>query len=308
MTDIRSIDVPLLRAFDALMRERSVSRAALRLHLSQPATSALLSRLRDLFSDPLFVRTSGGVVPTPRAETLAEPVRKVLADLQALLEPAQTFHPDTSDRTFHVAANDYITATLLGPLAAKLMSTAPRVRLALVLPDMATLPQRVASGEVDVALLRRGRPAPGLKRHTLFDEDFVLALERSHPLARKRRLRPADLATVPHVFVSPTDASFSGAADEALRAAGVERFVQLSVAQFGAAVDVIERGGHAAVLPRRVAHAHAHRVAIRPLPFEMPGFSMDWVIHPRSAEDAGLRWLQQEMQLAADQLLSPPKR
>lgn len=299
MADIRSIDVPLLRAFDALMRERSVSRAAISLHLSQPATSALLARLREVFADALFVRTSNGVVPTPRAEALAEPVRRVLADLRLLLEADRPFDPAHSERTFQLAANDYVTATLLGPLAARLAATAPRVRLAFVLPDAATLAPRMSAGDVDAAVLRRGRAAPGLRRELLFEEDFVLAVARQHPLARKRQLRPADLAGVPHVYVSPSgDVSFSGVADAALGPLGVQRFVQLSVAHFGAAVDVVERSGFAAVLPRRVAQAHAHRVTARPLPFGMPGFTMEWVTHARSVHDAGLQWLQQELRHA----------
>lgn len=308
MADIRTLDVPLLRAFDALMRERSVSRAATRLHLSQPATSALLARLREAFGDPLFLRAAGGVVPTPRAEALAEPVRRVLAGLHALLEPMDVFDPGSSERTFHLAANDYVTATLLGPLAARLAAQAPRVRLALVLPDLDHLAPRLAAGELDAAVLRRGGAARGLRRELLCDEDFVLVIGRAHPLARKRRLTARDIAGMPHVFVSPRDTSFSGVADTALHELGVERFVQLSVAQFGAAVDVIEHGGFAAVLPRRVAHAHAHRVTARPLPFEMPGFSMEWVSHPRSAQDAGLRWLHRQVADVAEALGAPVPR
>src|SRR4051812_21895445 len=101
--DIRSLDVGMLRTFEALLRERSVSRAAERLFLSQPAVSASLQRLRDAFGDPLFTRTSHGVVPTPRALALGPQVERVLADIAALLDDARPFDPATSSRIFRIA-------------------------------------------------------------------------------------------------------------------------------------------------------------------------------------------------------------
>ena len=96
--DIRSLDIGMLRTFDALMRERSVSRAAARLFLSQPAVSASLNRLREAFDDPLFTRNAHGVTPTPRAQALATQVEKVLADIGALLDAGRAFDPAGSDR------------------------------------------------------------------------------------------------------------------------------------------------------------------------------------------------------------------
>jgi len=307
VADIRSIDIALLRAFDALMRERSVSRAASRLYLSQPAASALLARLRHVFGDPLFVRTSAGVAPTARAEALAEPVRRVLADLQALLTPRDTFDAAASLRIFHLASTDYLAATLLGPLAARLGEQAPGVQLALVSPDSATLPARMAAGDVDAALLVRGRAPRGLRAAALFDEDFVFAVALRHPLARKRRLSAADVAAAPQVYISPRDPSFTGQADKALQALGLTRFVQISVPSFAAAVDVVEHSQLAAILPRRVAAAAAGRIASRPLPFAMSGFSMEWVTHARAENDAALAWLRGEV-LAAWKAVPAPAR
>lgn len=305
MADIRSLDVSLLRGFDALMRERSVSRAATRLHLSQPATSALLARLREVFGDALFVRTAAGVAPTARAEALAEPVRRVLADLQALLEPPGEFDAANSSRVFHLGTTDYLSATLLGPLASRLGESAPGVQIALVSPDVNTLTARLAAAEVDAAVLVRGLAPRGLRVAPFLDEDFVLAVAPGHPLARKRRLSAADVAGAPQVFISPRDASFSGQADRALQALGLSRFVQLSVPSFAAAVDVIQHSRLAGIVPRRVAAAAAGRVVSRPLPFAMGGFVMEWVSHPRADQDAGLAWLRQELLAAAAGLSRP---
>jgi DNA-binding transcriptional LysR family regulator len=308
MADIRSLDVALLRAFDALMRERSVSRAAMRLHLSQPATSALLARLRGVFGDPLFVRTAAGVAPTARAEALAEPVRRLLADLQGLLASARSFDAPHAQRIFHLASTDYVAATLLGPLAARLGRHASGVQLAVVSPDTATLVARLSAAEVDAALLVRGRAPRGLRSTPLFDEDFVFAVAKDHPLARKRKLGAADVAAAPQVYISPRDASFSGQADQALRAMGLARFVRLSVPSFAAAVDVIEHSDLAAILPRRVAAAAACRVASRPLPFVMSGFAMEWVTHPRAENDAAIAWLRDEVLAAWNALRTTTRK
>jgi DNA-binding transcriptional LysR family regulator len=294
MADIRSLDITLLRAFDALMRERSVSRAAKRLYLSQPATSALLARLRDVFGDPMFVRTAAGVAPTERATALAAPIQQVLADLQGLLTLPGSFDAASSQRVFHLASTDYLAATLLGPLAARLGEHAPGVRLALVTPD-GTLAARLAAADLDAAVLVRGRATRGLRTALLFDEDFVFALAKDHPLTRKRRLNVADVASTPQVYISPREPGFVGLADEALHALGQKRFVQLSVPSFAAAVDVIEHSRLAAILPRGVAGAAACRVTSRELPFAMSGFAMEWVTHARADNDAALEWLRGEV-------------
>ena len=281
----------MLRAFDALLREGSVSRASAQLHLSQPATSALLAKLRELFGDPLFLRHARGITATTRALQLAEPVRRILAELRDLLEPAQGFDPAQSTRTFRVAMNDYASTTLLAPLLGRLAQSAPRLRLATLAPHLDDLHTRMTDGEVDAAILVRSRVPRGLVAQPLFEEDFVLALPAAHPLAAKRRISAADVAGLRHVMVSPVAPDFAGIADRRLQALGLQRTVQASVNSFAAAVDAVARGGLAALLPRRLAQSRAPQVVVRKPPFAMPALRMDWVTHPRSAHDAGLAWL-----------------
>ncbi len=178
----------------------------------------------------------------------------------------------------------------------------------MVSPDTATLVARLTAAEVDAALLVRGRAPRGLRSTPLFDEDFVFAVARDHALARKRRLSAADVAGAPQVYISPRDASFSGQADQALRALGLTRFVRLSVPSFAAAVDVIEHSELAAIMPRRVALAAACRVASRPLPFVMSGFTMEWVTHPRVDDDAAIAWLRGEVLAAWNALQAPARK
>src|SRR5712692_5190724 len=123
-----AIDLNLLVVFDAIMRERSVTRAGNRLGLSQPAMSHALARLRQMLKDELFVRSPKGMIPTPRAEQLALPVRQALDGLQHSLEPTQ-FDPSKATRTFRVAVDNYAAVVLVGPLAARVIRTAPGVTI-----------------------------------------------------------------------------------------------------------------------------------------------------------------------------------
>ena len=148
MSDIRKIDLNLLIAFNTLFDERSVSRAAERLALTQPTVSGKLNRLRQLFGDPLFVRTQRGVLPTPRAESLAEPVKALLADAEVLLAPS-TFDPAIAKITFSIAVNDYIQYALMIPFIEALRRQAPQISLAILPPIIGGLSVKLMRGEVD---------------------------------------------------------------------------------------------------------------------------------------------------------------
>src|SRR5690606_13175067 len=126
--DLRTLDLNLLKALDALLDERSVTRAAARLALTQPAVSGMLNRLRDAFDDPLFIRAPHGIVPTLRAEALAAPVKRILADIDVLLQPV-TFEPGTANLTFTLAATDYALRAVIVPFIAALKVQAPAIRV-----------------------------------------------------------------------------------------------------------------------------------------------------------------------------------
>src|SRR5438067_779250 len=127
--NLQSIDLNLLVAFEALMDERNVTRAARRIGLSQPATSNALARLRRTFDDPLLIRTSNGMAPTPAAKALIEPVRLALSQLRAVLQEKPAFDPAATRHTFQVLANDYADVILLAPLARQVRSAAPGVSI-----------------------------------------------------------------------------------------------------------------------------------------------------------------------------------
>ncbi|MGN1286218.1 MAG: LysR family transcriptional regulator, partial [Bradyrhizobium sp.] len=148
---LRNLDLNLLLVFDAVMRERSVVRAAGALAISQPAVSHALNRLRHALKDQLFVRTPSGMLPTPRAEALALPVRKALNELQLAVE-GDRFDPAQADRRFAIAVNNYAAVVAAGSIIAAVRAQAPRVRLTLVPSGTLNLADRLDRGELDLAI------------------------------------------------------------------------------------------------------------------------------------------------------------
>lgn len=288
--DWKNADLNLLRAFDALISERNVSRAAEKLFLSQPATSALLARLREVLQDPLLVRSGRGMVPTERALALAEPVRKVLLDIQGILQPQQAFDPQTSERTFTVAATEYVLQTLLPAFPQQLDQTAPRIRVALVAPNHDTMVRQMESGMLDIAIVNQGLVPPQLRSSRFLRDDFCVIARKRHPHINKR-LSLTTFCNLPHVVVSPRNSSFVAQTDESLKAMGLQRFVQLSVPYFTMAADVVAHSNMIAVYPRRLASSVADRVQVLKLPLAVSSFALGMCWHERSQRDPAHQWL-----------------
>ncbi len=296
--DIRSLDLAMLRTFDALMRERSVSRAAERLFLSQPAVSASLSRLREAFDDPLFTRTAHGVVPTPRACAMATRVEHILAEVHGLLEAERPFDPAQSDRVFHVAGSDYAGQLLLPPLGRRLLAASATVRLMFEPAGFPTMVERLRKGDIDIGILPSARPAGDLQTELLYEDDYVFAARHGHPRFADG-VTLDDFCTVPQVFFGHGQSGFAGVTDEVLRGLGRERFVQIAAHSFAQLVDLLVHADYAAVLPRRIASAHTGSLAHWPLPFALPGYQSFLCWHRRHEDDGGVRWLRGELLAAA---------
>jgi DNA-binding transcriptional LysR family regulator len=304
--DIRGLDIGMLRAFDALMRERSVSRAAARLFLSQPAVSASLSRLRRVFDDPLFTRTAHGVAPTPRAEALAPQVEKVLADIGVLLHGEQEFEPGASDRIFRIAGSDHISSRLLPALSRRLEACRSNIRLVWEPPGAGSLPERLHRGDLDLAVVARLKTPRDMQTGTLYEDHYVYALRAGHP--RAGEALTLDLfCEIPQTFLGYGSSVLDDRIDEILAQGGRSRRAQVAVTSFGQILHQLEHSDHAAVLGRRVAQAHAERLHIGPLPFELPRYQVLLCWDLRSDSDAGARWLRQQI-LEAFGVPVPPER
>jgi DNA-binding transcriptional LysR family regulator len=280
-----------LRALDMLLAERSVTRAAARLGLTQSAVSHSLRQLREALDDPLFVRGSGGMVPTPRAEALALPLHRALHDLAAALEGTGGWEPSTARHRFVLSMADSFTLTVLPKLLELCRLEAPGIDIDVV-PDLRTSNQgMLEAGDADVLLGVQPPDRPGLRARALFDDGFACLVRADHPELGEH----LDLDTftrLPHALISPTG-SGAGVVDEALDRIGRERRVQLRIRYFLAAPLLIARSDLLLTAPTRLARVFAglEPLKLLPPPLELPRFTTCLIWHERLHRDPAHRWL-----------------
>jgi DNA-binding transcriptional LysR family regulator len=204
-----AFDLNLLIVFDAVMQDRSVTRAGDRIGLSQPAMSHALNRLRHMLKDQLFVRTPEGMVPTPRAEMLAQPLRNALSEMQRALEPPAVFDPGSSDRRFVLTVNNYAAVVIAPPLVAAVSAAAPAVRLDLRPSGTLDVVEHLDRGDLDLAIGGKDGPGERFAAASLLDDTFVMVMRRGHPASR-RRLTPGAFAALSYLEISSSrdDTSF----------------------------------------------------------------------------------------------------
>ncbi len=290
--DIRSVDLNLLVALDALLSERNVTRAASRLSLSQSAMSATLARLRALFGDPLLLRTAGGMLPTSKGLEVAAPVKQVLADIGRLVQQADAFAPATAQVTFTIAASDYVEYAILPRLVDYLEANAPLARLAVRAMDFGAVGRQLETGEVDLGILGAGFAPPNARSRPLFLERFVCVVRRDHPRI-KDRLTLDEFCALDHLLVAPSGSGFTAQTDDALAAIGRRRQVRLSVPHFLLVPEILVRSDMIVALPERLARGYRDRFRIFDLPLEVPPFAIVEVWHERTHRDPALVWLRQ---------------
>ncbi len=311
--DLRSLDLNLLIALDALLTERNVTRAAARLHLSQSAMSAALARLREAFGDPLLLRTARGMLPTMRGTQLAAPVKQVLMEIERLVRANADFDARTARETFRIAASDYVEFAILPQLVDHLEVHAPHCRLAVRAMDFTTIGQQLEAGDVDFAVLALQNAPVEMRSRPLYTERFVCVLRRDHPAAAQRG--PGDqlpldaFCALDHVLVSPRGAAFTAQTDEGLAAIGRRRNVRLSVPHFLLVPEILTRSDMIAVLPERLARGYQARLAVLELPIEMAPFTIAAVWHERSHRGPAQAWLREALAhlMLADELPLPTR-
>jgi len=287
--DIRAVDLNLLKAFDALMSERAVTRAAGRIGLSQPAMSHALSRLRGLFADDLFVRTPNRMEPTARAREIAPLVSAAIEHIEAALNLGVGFDPAKSAGIFTAGMAEYAEVALVGRLAESFARQAPKATLCLTPVTGAEAAEQLDSGAIDVAASHlRALPAH-LASMVLLRDPFVLIARRGHPLAAQP-LSIEGYAALDHVLVSPRGDT-TGAVDRALTDFGLKRRIALLVATYLAAPSVLAASDLVATVPRRTARqiAAIAEIEIMPLAIDLSVLvSMAW--HRRAASEPAQIW------------------
>lgn len=289
--NLAGVDLNLLVVFDALMSEQHVTRAAQKIGLSQPATSNALSRLRNLFKDELFVKTSRGVTATPKAIALAEPIRQALVQIQGAIASQLEFEPATSERIFRLGMDDYTEAIFLPGLLQYVEQVAPKVKIQVFPTNWQKSPKLLDADEIDVALGHCPEWQSWHQRQLLYEECFVGVVSQNNALAGNA-IALADYMAASHLLVSPRG-DMAGLVDTTLEKLNLKRRVVMSMPNFLTAALVVANTNLIATLPERIAKICALilNLHISPLPFEMIGFSVDMLWHIKNNCDRGHVWL-----------------
>jgi DNA-binding transcriptional LysR family regulator len=291
----RAFDLNLLVVFDGLFREGSVTRAGKRLGMSQPALSHALNRLRYLLKDQLFIRTPGGMVPTPRAEQLARPLRHALAQMEQALEP-ETFVAAQTNRRFSIAINNYAAIVMAAPLVGAVSAAAPLVQLDLRPSGTLDVFDRLDRGELDIGIGTFDTVGERFARATLLEDRFVAVMRRGHPAGRGK-LSAEALGALPHLEIS-SSGDDTGFIDRSLLARGARRRIAARLPYLATGV-VLGQSNMVATLSRRVAEAMIRgaesALQLRELPFTSPVVRTSMLWHRRLDGSPAHRWLRDLM-------------
>lgn len=291
MADLANLDLNLLRVFDAVARERHVTRAAQRLNLSQPAVSNALSRLRAALQDELFLRRPGGVEPTELALSLMQPVGEVLDRLRDTLAAHAPFDPAASDRVFPIGLSEYAEAVLAPPLLARMAREAPGCLLAIRHADRVNALPMLERDEVQMVLGTLPEPPSLYTRLRLLPEAFLMLMRSGHPLA-EGEMTLERFTAFPHLLHSP-NGSRDGALDAPLREAGHPRRLGAVVAHLSAVPGILKRTDMVMALSARLAMqlAEAHGLVLRGCPVAVPHTRLSLIFPRRFEADQGHAWL-----------------
>lgn len=297
--NLAGIDLNLLVVFDALLTEQHLTRAAKKIGLSQPATSNALARLRKLFKDELFIKVSRGMTPTPRALSLATPIRQALAQIQLVVGNEPDFDPMTSDRIFRIGMDDYTEIVFLPHLLHSLKQLAPQVRVQIKTSTRHIAPGLLDDDKVDVALGYFQNCSAWHHKKTLFTETFIgvanldfLKRRFKKQFKQKKKLTLDEYVAAPHLLVSPKE-DMVGAVDERLAQQNLTRTVAVSVPNFLIVPFVLCNNDLIATLPTQIVSALQQTWTLHtfPLPLEPIHFSIDMLWHQKQEREPGNLWL-----------------
>ncbi len=290
------VDLNLLTALDRLLETRSVTLAAEQLHVSVPAMSHTLARIRTTFNDPILVRSGRTLVPTPRAEELRSPVREIVEQTQMLFVRPGVFDASLLHRTFVIRASDAVVGTIGPRLAEFVARVAPRVTLRFASEGDIGDVDAVRGSEVDVNISARLPDAPDIEQRELFHDHFVGLVRRGHPLTTGR-VTAKRFAAQQHVVTSRRGVIW-GPIDDALRARDLARHVGLVVPTFYAAVFAAVTSDLVATVPSRLARETkaAVKITVFNVPVDVPTYGAVLSWHRRFSADPAHRWLRDSVE------------
>jgi DNA-binding transcriptional LysR family regulator len=309
--NLSNLNLNLLVALNALLRDRSVTQAARRNHVTPSAMSHALAELRRVFDDPLLVRAGRGMVPSPRAEALRAPLERWLADAQRLVSDRGAFDPKSAQRHFAIAAPDFLAALVMPLLLEHAAREAPGVTFEVVPSARRGNAWMLESGEVDLALGAVVADAPCIRRAHLATEGFSCAVRKKHP--RLTRGLTLDVYTeLSHLVITLGDDSRPTWIDEALERLGRTRKVALKIRYFSAAPLIVAGSDLVMTGPRRLIEYFARLVPLATYapPLKLPTYPEEAYWHERFDADPAHRWLRDLVERATATLgaKTPPER
>ncbi len=293
--NIALVDLNLLVVFDAVMREKNVTRASKRIGMTQPAVSNALKRLRHLAKDDLFVRTSEGVVPTARAISLGPPIRQAISLVENAFDPT-SFEPKESSDTFNIAISNYTASIIFPKLAEILEQKAPNINIRSKQLGDVDLLKELEAANIDFIIAGQ-QLIEGKKfmSASLYEEDFVCVVGKNHPLGNKNKLTIKEFAGAKHLMVTTTGKAL-GFIDYLLDLKGLKRRVAMTVNQFLVAPSIIRKSNMILTCSKRVAERFKlEKVKVLPIPLITETLKLKIIWHKRADSNPGNKWIREQI-------------
>lgn len=298
------IDLHLIRVLHTVLVERSVSRAAMRLRMHQPAVSAALRKLRDISGDPLLVRTGGRLVPTTAGLMMVDPLANLLQSAEALFTEARRFDADSTTSTFKIAASDDLDPEFLPRVVTKIRSSAPfaRIEIQPLAPDF-NFQAELATGGLDTVIGSWMHPPEDLHIARLFADDLVSLVAADHPVLRMG-WTPESWLESDHIAPTPSHPGAKSIVDEMLNGLGFQRSVAVQCAHYGSIPEMVASTNLVFTTLRQYCLRMAERFPLRVVecPIQLPRLVYSQLWHERSNGSSSARWLREVIRNVASTL------
>ena len=303
--NLNKVDLNLFIVFDAIYTEANLTRAGQIVGITQPAVSNALSRLRETFNDPLFVRTAQGMVPTPMAQNIIGPVRNALQLLRVSVQESRIFNPLQANKTFRISMTDLIEAVILPPLFQRLRRQAPAVQIESFLAKRRETTKELAAGRIDFAVDAPLNTDPQVRHVKLLEDRYVCAMRKGHPLA-KDKISLDDYLSLTHIHISSRRSGL-GLVDLALGKMGIQRKIALRSQHYLMASQVMQQTDMAMTVPESFAHRHDLHAVDLPVN-DVPAQETHLYWHESTDQDPANRWMREQLIELCQQVCAQEKK
>ena len=289
---IKDTDLNLFIAFDVIYTEKNLTKSGQVLGITQPAVSNALARLRDLFNDELFIRTSRGMIPTPVANQLIGDIRNALSLIQNTISVSEKFDPSTAEMTFKISIGDTSEYRLLPLLIKELAEIAPRVKVETYLTPRKDAPRELASGAIDFSIDPPLQSDQHLKHEKIYQEDYVMIVRKDHPILDKEKITIEDYLDLSHIHISNRKTGM-GHVDMTLYKLGLTRDIYLRAQHFLVAPYIVEQSDMAITTTK--GFAVDRNLAWRELPFDIDPLVLHLYWHENNDTESSSKWMRDLM-------------